>query len=108
MRNTNLHAAKVNKKDNHIKTMPVAKVSHPIKIAYLTTIDLARESNSPIEFVCGSFNCGDCEECKTCETVRTAEEWEQRYRMWKESVNAVYGKSATEDTVSASEDTVNE
>lgn len=58
-----------------------------IDAAYLTTIDLAREGNNPIEFVCGTFNCGECKECKTCETVRPASEWEQRYNMWKESVH---------------------
>lgn len=56
-----------------------------IDVAYRTTIDLARETNSPVEFVCGTFSCGECKECKTCDTVRKAEEWEWRYRDWKES-----------------------
>lgn len=59
-----------------------------IDVAYRTTIDLVRESNSPVEFVCCAFNCGDCEECKTCETVRTLQEWEQRYESWKENAYA--------------------
>lgn len=59
-----------------------------IDVAYRTTIDLARETNSPTEFVCGTFNCGDCRECKTCDTVRKAEEWEYRYKCWKESNHA--------------------
>lgn len=59
-----------------------------IDSAYRTTIDLARETNSPVEFVCGTFNCGDCRECKTCDTVRKAEEWEYRYKCWKESNHA--------------------
>lgn len=58
-----------------------------IDVAYRTTIDLAREDNSPKEFVCGWFNCGDCNECKTCDTVRKVEEWEQRYQDWKESTH---------------------
>lgn len=56
-----------------------------IDVAYRTTIDLARETNRPVEFVCVTFNCGECKECKTCDTVRKAEEWECRYRDWKES-----------------------
>lgn len=56
-----------------------------IDVAYRTTIELAQDK--PVEFVCGTFNCGDCKECKTCKTVRTAEEWEQRYRDWKDSHN---------------------
>lgn len=59
-----------------------------IDVAYRTTIDLARETNSPTEFVCGTFNCGDCRECKTCDTVRKVEEWEYRYKCWKESNHA--------------------
>jgi hypothetical protein len=59
-----------------------------IDVAYRTTIDLARETNSPVEFVCGTFNCGECRECNTCDTVRKAEEWECRYRDWKESNHA--------------------
>lgn len=58
-----------------------------IDVAYRTTIDLARESNSPVEFVCGTFDCGECKECKTCDTVRTAQKWEQRYRKWKENTH---------------------
>lgn len=59
-----------------------------IDVAYRTTIDLARETNSPTEFVCGTFNCGDCRECKTCDTVRKVKEWEYRYKCWKESNHA--------------------
>ena len=56
-----------------------------IDVAYRTTIELAQAG--PVEFVCGTFNCGDCKECETCDTVRKAEEWEWRYRDWKESLN---------------------
>lgn len=70
------HGALMKKKPN---------LNTAIDVAYRTTIDLARESNSPVEFVCGTFNCGECKECKTCDTVRKAEEWEWRYRDWKES-----------------------
>lgn len=86
MRNL-LSAANAMKKNQHLHTPVVAKIVTAIDVAYRTTIDLARETNSPIEFVCGTFNCGDCEECKTCETVRPASEWEQRYNAWKESVH---------------------
>ena len=59
-----------------------------IDLAYRMTIDLARDKNGPIEFVCsGMFNCGECNECKTCDTVRKAEEWECRYQDWKESTH---------------------
>lgn len=58
-----------------------------IDSAYRTTIDLAHETNSPVEFVCGTFDCGECKECKTCDTVRNAEEWEWRYRDWKENTH---------------------
>ena len=44
-----------------------------IDVAYRTTIELAQDG--PVEFVCGTFNCGECKECKTCDTVRKAEEW---------------------------------
>ncbi len=57
-----------------------------IDAAYRTTIELAQDRRT--EFVCGLFHCGECRECKTCDTVRTAEEWEWRYRDWKESLNA--------------------
>lgn len=64
-------------------------VNEAIDCAYRTTIDLARES--PVEFVCGLFNCGECDECKTCTTVRRVEEWECRYNTWKERVNETQG-----------------
>lgn len=54
-----------------------------IDVAYRTTIELAQAG--PVDFVCGTFNCGDCRECKTCDTVRKVEEWEYRYKCWKES-----------------------
>ena len=57
-----------------------------IDVAYRTTIDLAHES--PVEFVCGTFDCGECVEYKTCRTIRTAKDWELRYRCWKESNHA--------------------
>lgn len=66
-------------------------LNEAIDCAYRTTIDLAREINSPIEFVCGLFNCGECDECKTCSTVRRVEEWECRYNTWKERVNETQG-----------------
>nr|DAG51390.1 MAG TPA: TRYPAREDOXIN II, electron transport [Caudoviricetes sp.] len=66
----------------------VPDLTTAIDVAYRMTIDLARESNSPVEFVCGTFDCGECKECKTCDTVRKAEEWECRYRDWKESTYA--------------------
>lgn len=65
----------------------VPDLTTAIDVAYRTTIDLARETNSPVEFVCGTFDCGECKECKTCDTVRKAEEWEWRYRDWKENAH---------------------
>lgn len=47
-----------------------------IDVAYRTTIELAQDK--PVEFVCGTFNCGECKECETCDTVRNADEWERR------------------------------
>lgn len=62
----------------------VPDLNTAIDVAYRTTIELAQKT--PVEFVCGTFDCGECNECKTCETVRTAEEWERRYEAWKENV----------------------
>lgn len=61
------------------------KLNTAIDVAYRTTIELAQAG--PVEFVCGTFNCGECNECKTCDTIMNAEELEWRYQNWKDSHN---------------------